>query len=95
MVGGILGDVAGTEDTACEGVFFIEGADFDALFVGENGEVDGTGEVVFGELEGSAHIDDAGELLQGMGEGNGFEVLHRRGKLVPWKERFANLSALK
>ena len=77
MVGDVLGDEAGSEDAGGEGVCFVEGADFDALFVAENGEVDGAGEMVVGEFERSADVDDAGEFLQGEGEGNGFEILHR------------------
>ena len=77
MVGGIEGDIAGAKHAAGKGVLFVEGANFDSLLVGENGKVDGIGEVVFSELEGSAHVDDAGEFLQGVGEGNSFEVLHR------------------
>ena len=94
VIGGILGDVAGAEDAAGEGASLVEGADFDPLLVGEDGEIDGPGEMVFGEFERSAHVDDAGELLEGEGEGNGFEILHRVEKLVPWNGRFANLSPL-
>ena len=92
VIGGIEGDVAGAENAACEGAFLVESADLDALLIGENGEVDGAGKMVFGELEGSAYVDDAGEFLQRVGEGNGFEVLHRVGGVVPWNRPFANLS---
>ena len=79
MVGDVLGDEPGSEDAGGEGVCFVEGADFDALFVAENGEVDGSGEMVVSEFEGGADVDDAGDFLHGEGEGDGFEFLHRVG----------------
>jgi hypothetical protein len=47
VAGDVGGDEAGPESAGGEGVSAVEGTDLDALLIIQDGEVDGTGEVVF------------------------------------------------
>ena len=79
-----FGDELRTEEAGGELVLFVEFADFMALGVVEDREVDGFGEVVFGEFGGATDVDDfgeRGEVLRGRDAFGGFHVVFYKRKI--------------
>ena len=69
--------MVGPEASSLEGGRLVDGADFDALLIIEDRKIDGPREMIFRELEGSAHIDDLVELREIDGQGDRFHAVER------------------
>ena len=81
VTGDPFADESGTAATGGELVVFVDGADFGAFLVVEDGEVDGAGDVVFLELDWSADVDDFAKAGKIQRKGNYFNALLDHGLL--------------